>query len=235
MCTLTYIPGRQQAMITVNRDEAPLRAARQPEIREVGGRQFWLAPEPISGSSNTVLDIINRRLHVLLNGAFTAHDHQPPYRISRGVMLFEAFDFGSLAGMSKSYNFQGIEPFTLLSFQDGQWEELRWDGSDLHLTQPDPAAHAIWSSTKLYPPAEISDRERAFHEFVKNSRAVYPQQLFDIHTRDQKDPRGFGFRMNYQDLVRTVSVTQLLFGSDRIMLRYLDLEQRPREILERSF
>ncbi len=235
MCTLTYIAKPEEAIITVNRDEAPTRAASDPIIREENGFQFWLAPEPVSGGSNFVLDIINQRLLVLLNGAFKAHKHVPPYRISRGVMMMEAFAFDTLREMEHSYDFAGIEPFTLLSFQGGRWEELRWDATASHHNAPPIGESRIWSSTKLYPAEAILYREKEFGDFLKNSRAVYHQQLFEMHRRFMDDSRGIGYRMNYEDRVKTVSVTQLVLKDGRMMLRYLDLNREPKQILERIF
>lgn len=235
MCTLSYVPRGHEAVITVNRDEAPSRSASAPIIREVQGRQLWLAPEPVSGSSNLVLDIINQRLVILLNGVFEPHEHRPPYRKSRGVVVQEAFEYANLYSMKLSYQFDGIEPFTLLNYQNQRWEEMRWDGKEIHMAEPDISANHIWSSAKLFAPEAVEKREQLFFDFVENSRAIYPQQLFEIHRRDQDDPRGIGFRMNFEDRVKTVSVTQLVFSNGRIMLRYLDLMAEPITILERSF
>lgn len=235
MCTLSYVPLSYQTIITVNRDESPGRAASEPEIREEFGRRFWLAPEPVSGGSNLVLDIINNRLMVLLNGAFEAHESRPPYRMSRGVVIFEAFRFDSLNDMKNEFDLTNIEPFTLLSFQNGKWEELRWDGEKAYFSKPASSVFQLWSSAKLYAPKDIREREEAFSHFVERSRAIYPQHLFDIHQRDRHDPRGLGFRMNYEDIVKTVSITQLVFENGRVMLRYMDLMREPKVMLERSF
>jgi hypothetical protein len=235
MCTLTYVPRQEEVIITVNRDEAPSRAASDPIIREENGRQFWLAPEPVSGGSNFVLDIINQRLLVLLNGAFKPHKHEPPYRLSRGVMMIEAFGFDTLREMEGAYDFSGIEPFTLLSFQSGQWGELRWDGEKTHHAVPAADKSAIWSSTKLYPEEIVAQRQREFEEYISKSRAVYAQQMFEMHRRPTDDPRGIGYNMNFEDRVRTVSVTQLVVKNGRMLLRYLDLNREPKQILERIF
>lgn len=235
MCTLTYVPLSYQTVITVNRDEAPSRAASDPVIYEDNGRRYWLAPEPVSGGSNLVLDIINQRLLVLLNGAFEAHESKPPYRLSRGVVIMEAFDFDSLKIMTDNYDFSGIEPFTLLSFQNSKWEEIRWDGEEVYHSVPSAANIGIWSSAKLYESEEAKVREESFMNFVERSRAIYAQHLFDIHQRDRHDPRGVGFRMNHEDIVKTVSITQLIFENNRVMLRYMDLMRDPKVMLERSF
>lgn len=235
MCTLSYVPLSYQSIITVNRDESPSRAASEPEIREEGGRRFWVAPEPVSGGSNLVFDIINHRLLVLLNGAYVAHESKPPYRMSRGVLIFEAFDFNTLNEMQQQFDFTGIEPFTLFSFHEGKWEEIRWDGKQIYYSRPAASVFQLWSSAKLYEENEQRLREEAFTNFIERSRAIYAQHLFDIHQRDRHDPRGLGFRLNYKDIVKTVSITQLIFENGRIMLRYMDLIQEPKIILERSF
>ncbi|TVR38591.1 MAG: hypothetical protein EA392_08945 [Cryomorphaceae bacterium] len=235
MCTLTFAPLGTKQVITINRDEAPERRADDPVIRERSGKQLWLAPEPVSGSSNVVFDIINHRLVVLLNGAFESHEHKPPYRLSRGLVILDSFDYDSLGAMKRLYDFTGIEPFTLLAFQKGATEEMRWDGEKVHYT--DPAAHqfTIWSSAKLYPAEVIQSREEAFADWLKKNQRIYAQQLFDMHQREGDDSRGPGFRMNYEDLVKTVSITQFTLSGNRVALRYLDLMRRPAQLMERVF
>lgn len=235
MCTLTLAPIGTKQVITINRDEAPERRADDPVIRERSGKQLWLAPEPVSGSSNVVFDIINHRLAVLLNGAFESHEHKPPYRVSRGVVILDSFDYDSLGAMKRLYDFTGIEPFTLLCFQEGKMEEMRWDGAKVHCSEPKVDKPAIWSSAKLYPAEVIRNREEAFANWLNRNQRIYAQQLFDMHQREGDDSRGPGFRMNYKDFVKTVSITQFTFTGNRVALRYLDLMRRPAQLAERVF
>lgn len=234
MCTLTYVPAEAGFVATINRDETPLRSAAMPVIEEYNQRQLWLAPEPVSGSSNSIFDIVNHRLMVLLNGAFMPHDHRPPYRLSRGVVIKESFSFPNLAEMSEGFDFSEIEPFTLIKLDRQGIEELRWDGGRVLYSEPVTDTATIWSSAKLYSQEIIKQREEQFAQWIGKTNAIYPQNLFEIHQRKSPDSRGPGFRMNHADLVKTVSITQFLFEPERVRLRYLDLENQ-RDLIERVF
>lgn len=171
---------------------------------------------------------------VLLNGAFSPHDHRPPYRLSRGVVIKQSFSFSGLAEMSAGFDFSDIEPFTLIKLHRQGIEELRWDGNKVYYSQPASNKAAIWSSAKLYSPEIIKEREEQFARWIDQTKAVYPQNLFELHQRKAPDTRGPGFRMNYGDMVKTVSITQFLFEPKRVRLRYLDL-QNQRSLMERVF
>jgi len=209
MCTLTFIPQKAGFLMTVNRDEAPQRAAGEPIIKLFNGHKLWLAPEPVSGSSNLVLNSETGRVVVLLNGAFVHHDHQPPYCKSRGAVVLEAFDELSLKSMFETYDFEGIEPFTLVMFDHNLLGELRWDGLKTHYAEMDIHIPHIWSSAMLYRGKWQLERERWFHEFlIQKPNPTKEELLWFHHHAGDFDPEN-GLVMNRMNRVKTVSVSQL--------------------------
>ena len=225
MCTLTFIPQKEGFLFTVNRDESPQRAAGKPIVKQFEKHKLWLAPEPISGSSNLVVNTETGRIVVLLNGAFIHHKHQPPYRKSRGVVVLEAFEALSLKNMFETYDFEGIEPFTLVMFDSNDLGELRWDGTKVHFTEKDIITPQIWSSAMMYRGKWQQERDRWFHEFlVENPRPTDQELLWFHHHAGAHDSEN-GLVMNRLNMVRTVSVSQIAIESNRCKVFLHDLMQ----------
>jgi hypothetical protein len=225
MCTLTFIPQKVGYVITVNRDESPQRAAGDPIVKQYNGHKLWLAPEPISGSSNLVVNTETGRVVVLLNGAFTHHIHQPPYRKSRGAVVLETFDEPSLQAMFETYDFEGIEPFTLVMFDRNVLSELRWDGIKAHYADKDILVPQIWSSAMMYRGKWQQERERWFHEFLIENPTPTNQDLLWFHHNGGAHDSENGLVMNRNNMVRTVSVSQIILKSNHCSVYLHDLMQ----------
>lgn len=223
MCTLTFIPQKEGYLITVNRDEAPQRSASEPVIKQFNNHTLWLAPEPISGSSNLVLNTETGRAVVLLNGAFVHHDHQPPYRKSRGVVVLEAFEEKSLQAMFETYDFEGIEPFTLVMINQNSLRELRWDGNEVRFAKKDIHVPQIWSSAMMYRGKWQQERERWFYEFLIQKPTPTKEDLLWFHHNAGAHDSENGLVMNRMNRVKTVSVSQISIESNRCKVFLHDL------------
>ena len=162
MCTLTYIPVHQQDFIfTTNRDEKPGRIALYPDHYTIGNYKM-LFPKDSEASGTWMLIHEKNYSLCLLNGAFEKHEHKPPYRKSRGLVVLEYAQYKNTVDFVKHYNFQGIEPFTLVIInydKERSLEEVRWDASSIHYRKLDAQKVAIWSSATLYP-SEIADKRK---------------------------------------------------------------------------
>ena len=105
----------------------------------------------------------------LLNGAFKKHQWDPPYRLSRGLVLLDFFKYNDPNKFRTAYNFSDVEPFTLLiigSVSNNSTEELRWDGQKIHHTELDPAKPFIKSSVTLYDDDTIRFKRDLFNKWV---------------------------------------------------------------------
>ncbi len=92
MCTLTYVPLKNEKIITANRDESPSRnASLLSPYFSAGGQAFYIAEEPLRGGTNIALGQ-NGRHSVLLNGAFEPHNMHQTYGMSRGIVLLKSLD-----------------------------------------------------------------------------------------------------------------------------------------------
>ena len=169
MCYLSYYPLENQAVIfTSNRDEQAHRATSEivTEYTENGVLYYPCVPD-IVGS--WVMLRRDGTVAVLLNGAFERHRRKPPYRLSRGVVLRQVFDYQSFTEFVQVSDFQGVEPFTIIYKSkdpaQGFWE-LKWDEKQKHLRALDPALPQTWSSATLYTPEMQLERDAWFKTWL---------------------------------------------------------------------
>ena len=114
MCTVTFLPkGENGYILTSNRDETPKRAASPPQAYDVHGIAVTFPKDPLAGGTWIACDK-QRFTLCLLNGAFEKHSHRPPYALSRGLMLLDFFKYNDAESFQIGYDFEGIEPFTLI-------------------------------------------------------------------------------------------------------------------------
>ncbi|MEX0967391.1 MAG: NRDE family protein [Bacteroidia bacterium] len=212
MCTLTYIPGKNgNYRIASNRDEGDARTpSLPPGIIEMAGQKLLYPKDPDGGG--TWLAISEQgRLACLLNGAFGRHLHQPPYRMSRGLVVLQQFMLPGPCHFYADYPLSGIEPFTLVIVEPKpkiNITEIKWDGSQKHLRWVDPERPQIWSSEMLYDPADIQHRHTLFSDWLKEKTGEpFPLRKFHLFGRDNPEIRGI-FK-NKSGPVATVSLTSV--------------------------
>ena len=91
MCTVTFLPVGNTLYLTSNRDEAAARKiADAPQIVPFSAGNI-LFPKDSEAGGTWVATHENGNAMVLLNGAFVKHQHNPPYRKSRGLIFLEVF------------------------------------------------------------------------------------------------------------------------------------------------
>lgn len=217
MCTVTFLPkGPQSFILTSNRDETPSRAALHPTVYDRHGHSLWFPKEPLAGGTWIVTDK-QRFTLCLLNGAFVAHKRTPPYRISRGQMVLEFFKYADVEAFLSEYDFQGIEPFTLVlvdSQGGNKVTELVWDGVIAHTQNLDAGKAHIWSSATLYP-KEIAEQRAGWFEQWLDEHSVYEQeQIIGFHKYGGRGDLWNNFVMKRGDNLQTVSITSIQKNGD---------------------
>jgi len=190
MCTVTYLPRPSGFILTHNRDEAPARSSQTIVREKTPGGQTLIFPRDTLAGGTWIATSREGRTACLLNGAFVLHKRVLPYRRSRGLILLDFFDWDSPVAFFQSYDFEGIEPFTLLFFAQAQLSEssklsessmhrvteFRWDGQHRHLKNlPTDQAH-FWCSATLYPQEMQIRREQVFREWLSN----HPSQVYQL-------------------------------------------------------
>jgi hypothetical protein len=159
----------------------------------------------------------------LLNGAFVRHTRKPPYRRSRGLVLVDAFAYESFGEFAADYDFNGIEPFTLLFLHKNEVNELRWDGTQTYYTLPDPAKPHIWASATLYTPEYIAKRKQWFDEWLQTHPTYEPKAIMQFHHTGGEGNKYNDIVMNREGLVQTVSITCVVHTPQGAEMIYEDL------------
>lgn len=222
MCTVSYLPGQSGFILTSSRDEKitrPIARFSDPVI--INGQQVTFPQDPLG--QGTWIASSNTRTVCLLNGAFKAHQPKPPYKHSRGLVVLDAFNYLSLQCFAQNYDFNGLEPFTLLLIEVGQLLVLRWDGSQLFATEKDASQKHIWSSATLYTPGIIQKRQEWFNQWISSIQELSLNSIHKFHlTAGEGDPEN-AVRMRRDNLYQTVSLTSVVRSGPEMDMIYEDL------------
>ncbi|CAH0994198.1 hypothetical protein EMA8858_00306 [Emticicia aquatica] len=228
MCVLTYIPtGKNGYYFTSNRDESVVReAAIPPRKYEINGRYIFFPKDPVS--SGTWIGGCNQFTLCLLNGGLEKHISAPPYRHSRGQVILDFYQFLNVESFIHNYTFNGIEPFTLVIIDRENTlsiNELRWTGSKIHHQEIDANKPKIWSSVTLYTPEIIREREQWFSDFLTKNPNCNEEAILKFHHFGGKGDTRNDIRMNRENKLKTLSVTQFSLDDENFVVRYQDLQK----------
>lgn len=237
MCVLTYIPIKSGGyLFTSNRDESVLReAALPPRKYELGGRYVFFPKDPVGGG--TWIAGCDRFTLCLLNGGLEKHIPSPPYRQSRGQIILDFYQFQDIDSFYQNYQFEGIEPFTLIIIdRENSFiiNELRWTGTQMLTKQLDGKKPHIWSSVTLYTPQVIQEREQWFLDFLENNPNCTEENVLNFHHFGGKGDIRNSIKMNRENKLKTLSVTQFSISNENFLVRYQDL-QKEKDFVYRVF
>jgi uncharacterized protein with NRDE domain len=179
MCTVTFVPTEEGFVFSSNRDEDPQRAAQNLVEDERGDLKVYFPQD--KGASGTWFAYSNAdQFACVLNGAFEPHQRKEFYTMSRGIMALAYFDYTTIDEFINTFNFEGMEPFTLILYNKGDFKELKWDEVELHVRSLSVQDIHLWSSATLYNQEWWLDRSVNFKEFVARKQ---PDQvgIMDYH------------------------------------------------------
>src|SRR4026207_1041633 len=146
MCTVSFIPVKDKYIITSNRDEKLCRKiAVMPGMFEYNGQKLFFPKDTDAGGTWIVMKE-NGDAAVLLNGAFICHNAEPPYRLSRGIILLDIFSTEKPSVIFTKIDLRDIEPFTLVLLENNCLYEFIWDGTEKYCKQLSINRAYIWSS-----------------------------------------------------------------------------------------
>jgi hypothetical protein len=226
MCTVTIIPkGKDDFILTSNRDESPDRVSTSPDIYNVDDVKMLFPKDELSGG--TWIGVSEKeRLVCLLNGGFVLHKRDSVYRKSRGVVAKDFMACHNLEQEVKTYDFNNIEPFAMVIADwslDLRFFELVWDGKKVHFTKL-PLEPRIWSSSTLYSEAMKEERADWFEAF-KDNNELDENTLLQFHKTAGNYNLDYGVIMN-RGFVKTTSITQVVKTNDTVDMRYEDLHTK---------
>jgi Transport and Golgi organisation 2 len=226
MCTVTIIPkGKNDFILTSNRDEAPNRTSSSPNFYTVEDVKLLYPKDDLSGGTWIGVSEKNR-LVCVLNGGFISHERQASYRLSRGVVAKDFLISNSIETTMKAYNLDNIEPFTMViaDWNDTlRFFELVWDGEQKHI-QELPLEPQIWSSATLYSEAMRNERLQWFNEF-KSQNKLNPKSLLEFHKTAGASNEDYGVIMN-RGFVKTTSITQVEKTKEVLKMHYKNLQNK---------
>lgn len=227
MCTVSFVRVSDAVIITSNRDEHIQREnAAAPDLHQLKNKKI-IFPKDAKAGGTWFAAADNGVVAVLLNGAFKKHIAQPPYRKSRGLILLEIIEADEPIPFFKTLGLDNIEPFTIVLYQQGSLQELRWDGNDKHEKALDSSGNYIWSSATLYTDEVIAQREDMFERFIHSNAAITATTIYDFHASNNGDEEN-GFVISRQTGMKTFSITQAVVQKDTVSFLHADLLQQKR-------
>jgi uncharacterized protein with NRDE domain len=224
MCTVTFIPiNNESYLLTSNRDEKTTRPYASPPFREKKGNYEILYPrDPQGGGSWIACD--NRHNAVcLLNGAFTPHKPQYPYRHSRGLIVRDIFNYEHFSDFFDIYDLNNIEPFTLVVIYNFDLYEFRWDGERRSLKNHSFHSPMIWSSVTLYEEKIIRKREEWFYSWIQNENSPDIKKALHFHLFGGEGNKSTDLVMERTKYLKTLSITSVLVEKKGTKMLYKDL------------
>lgn len=233
MCTVTIFPkGDNNFVLTSNRDEAPNRTALNPDFYTIDNTRMLLPKDELSGGSWIGVSDKNR-LICLLNGGFVIHERKDSYRQSRGIVVRDLLASTTIEFSVESYNFNGIEPFTIVIVDWNEtlkFYELVWDGENKHFVEL-PLEPKIWSSSTLYSQDKKQKRLEWFEAF-KTKTILTSETALEFHKTAGGDNDDYGVIMD-RGHVKTTSITQVEKNEEGVNMRFENLNTL--EVATKSF
>lgn len=223
MCTVTFIPqGPESFTLSSNRDETPHRSPGSLTRLQESGHTL-IFPRDTSAGGTWIAAQNDSRIACLLNGAFEKHSHRPPYKRSRGLMVLDLFTYPGADAFARDYDFDGMEPFTLVLIDHDRLFELRWDEKTTHFKELNASDFHIWSSATLYAEPVREKRTEWFRNWLQGRSDFSLEAIHSLHrTGGEGDPWN-DYIMNRNGIVQTVSITHIVKQSGSLEFIYHDL------------
>jgi hypothetical protein len=160
---------------------------------------------------------------VLLNGAIKAHHPEPPYRKSRGLVVLDLVASSSALDAFEVYDCTGIEPFTIILFENNSLWSGKWDGKMKWLESLNDKKPQIWSSVTLYSPELIRKRESWFNEWFAGLAHPGALDIIRFHQKGGDGDPAYSILMNRDGKLFTNSISIIRLTPEKASFRYLDL------------
>ena len=223
MCTVTFLPiGKNDFILTSNRDETPLRKT-IPPLNYVENGVALIYPKDELAGGTWIGTSAKKRVVCLLNGAFTHHLKKKEYKISRGIIVKEMLSSDSGVAFSQNFDLTDIEPFTLILVEyqkELEIYELVWDGATKHFAKlaDEPK---IWSSSTLYSDEMKQLRKDWFANWLQENTGFHQEKILEFHQNEHLGNTEISVKMK-RTFVETVSTTSIKKENDTIEIRYID-------------
>lgn len=224
MCTVSFIPAKDRVFITSNRDEKHWRLpAVLPAYYSFNGGMMIFPKDGDAGG--TWISLCNNgNAGVLLNGAFTRHERKEHYAKSRGLIFLEIMQNLRPLHYFWRMSLTGIEPFTLIIWQQNNLCECRWDANEKKHCRNLPAYRPyIWSSSTLYDEEVRKKRELWFLKWLNRQPMPAKEEIIKFHRFAGDGDQNNDLLMNRDGKIFTVSITNLELNAECGVMSYHDM------------
>lgn len=226
MCTLTYLPAKDGFTMVSSRDEMRVRGAMAQPIHNEALRAIYPVDER-SGGTWILTSAAGYSVN-LLNGGHVRHLPGGRYRHSRGLIPLLFAEAGSLGAFMKSFDPEGIEPFTLavIGHAPRSVHSIVWTGALLERHDHDADLPRIWSSSTLYDQRMKAERERWFFEAIaRHDPRPGVERLIDFHLNGGigEAPISYTIRMAREAGPETICLTGVTCSDTEWSMCYYDL------------
>jgi uncharacterized protein with NRDE domain len=223
MCTVSFVQTKEKTIITSNRDEKALREPAIEPMNYIINNKIVIFPkDPKASGTWYAINEVGTIL-VLLNGAFEKHQLKTRYKKSRGLIVLDLVASNSPISEWKTIDLSGIEPFTLVLFQEGKLYQLRWNEINKETILLDATQNHIWSSSTLYSAEIRQKRAQWFETFMEINSEISSEKLFLFHRYTEEHNQEHGLVINRSDEIKTLSITQAVIEKNRVKILYNDL------------
>ncbi|CAN5234366.1 NRDE family protein [soil metagenome] len=221
MCTVVFIPKGDKYFFASLRDESPLRPqAAVPTIYKVGDAVILSPIDTLAGG--TWLGVTaSGCVVILLNGGFEKHERKTNYRKSRGLIVAELLASSSPVVHWNLVDMHGVEPYTLVVWDEGKLFQLVWDGEHKQELMLKANLPYIWSSATLYDSQARSYRSELFQRWIKMNKPVSCLSLFNFFKSFTESENGFLMNRNGQTKTLSYTFIELQTG-DSAAMQYHD-------------
>ena len=221
MCTVTYIPLANRVLLSSSRDEVPTRKPAALPSFYKGENKTSLYPADGAAGGTWIGLNTNGDVLILLNGGIVDHVKEPPYRLSRGLIVKQLLDVADILTAWENLNLNNIEPFTLIVFVKKELHQLVWNGLSKIASEKDPSHPQIWSSSTLYGPEIQTMRLKLFRNFLHQFPNPSMKELHDFLSQGNETENGF--TMNRNEVVKTCSISIIEIDQQQATFEYFDL------------
>lgn len=235
MCTVSFVPLENGYCITSNRDEKLSRKTAYPPTAYSYSNTTLYYPKDTEANGSWFVCNDKGDSFILLNGAFKNHISKPPYFKSRGLILLEIAAAQNALQYFKQISLKGIEPFTLIIFQQCILYECRWDSSEKFCTELGSHLPHIWSSATLYSKVIQDKRAEWFIKALQNNELNTPNDIVYFHQFAGDNDRENNLVMQRSNNMQTISITSVFIQKDITQFSYIDLLANKASTLAISF
>ncbi len=222
MCTVTYVPLPNGFCITSNRDEQIARPSAIPPKEYIINNQTIVFPKDQKAGGTWFAQSETATL-VLLNGAAEKHIPKPYYRKSRGLIVLDLIASPNVLMTWNEIELNEIEPFTIVLYENHKLYQLQWNEVIKSTKEMPTNTTHIWSSSTLYSKEIREKRAEWFSQFLKDTETLSADELLHFHQFTENENTDFGLQINRNNILKTVSITQVVSSNGMSNIKYIDL------------